>query len=79
MGGNRYARTKAQAEIANKDTYIAKLEAEIGKKKAFLEKMKEKNSRRITKGLSLEQIAAELEEDVDFIRPLYKELIVKVD
>ena len=68
----------AQAEIANKDAYIAKLEAEIGKEKAFLEKMKE-ISRRIAKGLSLEQIAAELEEEVDFIRPIYDELIAMVE
>ena len=69
----------AQAEIADKDAYIAKLEAEIVQEKSLLEKLKEKVSRRIAKGLSLEQIAAELEEEVDFIRPIYEELIARVE
>ena len=40
-----------------------------------LEKLKEKIRRKINKGLPLEQISSELEEDLDTIRPLYNELI----
>lgn len=48
------------------------------KQTALLENLKEKIQRKITKGLSLEQIASELEEDIETIQPLYEELITTI-
>lgn len=47
------------------------------KKAALLENLKEKIQRKIAKGLSLEQIASELEEVPEDIRPIYEELVNK--
>lgn len=41
---------------------------------AYLQKLKDKIQRKIAKGKTLKQIAEELEEDIEDIRPLYEEL-----
>ena len=68
------------------DMYLSEVNEDIlrerlmeeGEQKAHeanYQKLKDKIQRKITKGKSLEQIADELEENVEDIRPLYEELI----
>ena len=68
------------------DMYLSEVNEDIlrerlmeeGEQKAHeanYQKLKDKILRKITKGKSLEQIAEELEEDIEDIRPLYEELV----
>ena len=70
------------------DMYLSEVNEDIlrerlmeeGEQKAHeanYQKLKDKILRKITKGKSLEQIADELEEEIEAIRPLYEELLAK--
>lgn len=66
------------AQIEDQSNTIAKKDAEITELKTGIHSnLKDKISRKIAKGLPLEQIASELEEDLEAIRPIYEELVAE--
>ena len=59
-------------QLSDRDQLLATKDKQLQK---FQQKLKDKIQRKISKGKTLEQIADELEEDVENIRPLYEELL----
>lgn len=75
----RQARTEQlETDLANARADLANAQAKITELKTGIHSnLKDKISRKIAKGLPLEQIAFELEEDTETIRPIYEELVAE--